>query len=844
MNRKKMKKEKIEVISFKDNKSKKLKEKINNFSLSKFKEKIGIVKPYLKNAVAKTKNASIKLKDGAIKVKNSTSNKLKENANKVKSNATKLKENKKKKAQRKNEAKKHNVINTKAEKGKKNKMNKQKRNKEDKRHPILKVLLKIFLTLFFLFMLFLLGCTAYIIHESPEFDPDNLQRNNGTLVYDRNNNLITVLGNEKRQKVTYDELPEVLIDAIIATEDSKFFQHNGVDIPRFLKATFAFLTGDDAGGASTITMQLSKNSYTSVESTGIKGIIRKLTDVYMSVFHIEREYTKEELLEFYVNSPYMGGSSYGVQQASKTYFNKNVSDLSLVEAATLAGLFQSPSAYDPYQHPDKIEDRKNQVLELMKRHGYITDSEYEIASNIKVKDILNDNSKKSTTEYQGFVDTVVQEVIDTTGNNPYEVPMAIYTTLDTSKQDIINNFYETHEFKDNKVEAGIGVIDNKTGEILAVGAGRDKTTEMSYNYATQINRHPGSTAKPLFDYAPGIEFEKWSTFKTFYDRPTSYTNGPVIKNWDNQYKGYMTLKECLAQSRNTCALQAFQELDSKKIRDFVETLGIQPEVNSDETIGEWHSIGAFNGVNPVQLAGAYAAFGNEGYYTTPHSYTKIVYFNTGQEYKPEYKKVKAMSEETAYMISFILQEVTSYRIQVEGTDIATKTGTSSYDEELTEALGISDDVIQDSWTVTYSPDYTIAIWYGYDELSADSYITMSHSNSERINIQSEIVNKIMKTGSRFVKPDDVIIKYIGGAQHCYIKGSNPYSSYTPNSNVQKETPKVKEDTEATKPKEEEIVEEQPEAPSTEDPPVTPPTTGDEGDEDQGGNSESGETTAP
>lgn len=853
---KKLKKEKIEVISFEKNKNKNLKEKLNNLSLQKFKDKLDNVnkniKPTLQKVANKTKGASLKVKDGIVKTKDKATNKIKENNKKRKENKekkvvtkeNKVKNNKTNKANtinkdRKNNNKPKNKINAKEKR--------KKKNKEEKTHPILKFILKFFLTIFFLFLLFLLGCTAYIVHESPEFDPDNLQRNNGTLVYDRNNNLITVLGNEKRQKVTYDELPEVLVDAIIATEDSKFFQHNGVDIPRFLKATFAFLTGDDAGGASTITMQLSKNSFTSVESTGIKGIIRKLTDVYLSVFHIEREYTKEELLEFYVNSPYMGGSSYGVQQASKTYFNKNVSDLSLVEAATLAGLFQSPSAYDPYQHPDKIEERKNQVLSLMKRHGYITNEEYEIACSIKVKDILNDGSKKSTTEYQGFVDTVVQEVIDTTGNNPYEVPMAIYTTLDTGKQDIINNFYETHEFKDDKVEAGIGVIDNKTGEILAVGAGRNKSREMTFNYATQINRHPGSTAKPLFDYAPGIEYEQWSTFKTFYDKPTSYTNGPVIKNWDNQYKGYMTLKECLAQSRNTCALQAFQELDSKKIREFVETLGIKPEVNSDGSIGEWHSIGAFTGVNPVQLAGAYAAFGNEGYYTTPHSYTKIVYFNTGKEYKPEYEKVKAMSEETAYMISFILQEVTSSRVYVEGTEIATKTGTSSYDEELTDALGISSDVIQDSWTVTYSPDYTIAIWYGYDELTVDNYITMSHSNIERVNIQSEIVNKIMKTNSKFTKPDDVIIKYIGGAQHCYIKGTNPYSSYTPNANVDTTTPK-KETTESTKPKEEEeIIEEKPEEPSTDNPPVTPPTTGGdegEGEESEGGNPGTGETTAP
>lgn len=705
-------------------------------------------------------------------------------ANKIKKNFKdfiKNIENKFKKIKEKRKKKK-DMKPVKIKREKEIKTNKPKKIKhtKEKKHIFVKILLRLFLVVFFSILLFVLGCAAYIIHESPEFNPDNLQRKNGTLIYDNNNNLIAVIGLEKRQKVIYDELPEVLIDAVVATEDSKFYQHNGVDFPRFIKATLLHLKGqDDAGGASTITMQLSKNSFTSTNSSGIKGIIRKFTDIYLSMFHIEREYTKEELLEFYINTPYMGSSSYGVEQASKTYFNKNVNDLSLVEAATLAGLFQSPSAYDPYIYPEKIEQRKNQVLSLMKRHGYITDEEYNAAKNITVKSILTTNNKKSTNEYQGYIDTVIQEVIDETGSNPYDEPMAIYTNLDTKKQDIINNFYKTHSFKDSTVEVGMGVIDNKTGEILAVGAGRNKNSEMSYNYATQINRHPGSTAKPLFDYGPGIEYLKWSTYKIFNDSPTTYRDGTSINNWDHRYEGMLTLKQALSESRNTCALQAFRQVENAKIKEFVTNLGITPEINPDGTIGEWHSIGAFNGVNPIQLAGAYSAFGNEGIYTKPHTINKVVFFNSQKEYKPENKKVKAMSKATAYMIAFVLQEVTDSRIFVSGTEIATKTGTSSYDDDLIRSMGLPSSTIQDSWTVTFSPDYTIAIWYGYPKLTRDRYIIMSHSNVERVNIQSEIVNKIMKSNSKFIKPDDVIIKYVGGAQHCYIKGSTASDAYTP-----------------------------------------------------------------
>ena len=662
---------------------------------------------------------------------------------------------------KKNIKKKHNKI---------NKKNKGKKKKNSKR--FLKVLGNLLLIFISIIILCIIAFGIYIAINAPKFDPDNLVKNNGTLIYDKNGDLITVIGSEKRQNVKYEELPQVLIDAIISTEDANFFSHKGVDLKRLLKATYYQAKGNSsAGGASTITMQLSKNSFTSTEATGVKGIIRKLTDIYLSVFYIERKYTKEELFEFYVNSPYLGSSSYGVEQASQTYFNKHVQDLTLVESATIAGLIQAPSAYDPYLYPNQIEERKNLVLSLMKKHGHISEKEYIEGKKITVKSLLVDSRKKSNTKYQGFVDTVVQEVIDDTGDNPYQVPMAIYTTLDPNKQDIINDFYNTYEFKDKLVQAGIGIIDNKTGEILAVGAGRYKTKEMTYNYATQINRHPGSTAKPLFDYGPGIEYNKWSTAEPFTDKPTTYTGGLSLNNWDNKYMGYMTLNRALSQSRNTCALQAFRKVDNKKIIEFVQNLGIKPEINNGY-LGEWHAIGAFNGVNPIQLAGAYSAFGNKGIYHAPHSYTKIKYYETGKTKNNDIKTVQAMSEETAYMISYVLQNVTSYKVKVKGTEIATKTGTSSYDKDLISSMGISSSIIQDSWTVTYSPDYTVSIWYGYSKLLKDHYNTMSSANIERVNMQSAIVNKIMKQNSKFVMPEGCISKYYGGTKQIFWK-SNP-----------------------------------------------------------------------
>ena len=636
------------------------------------------------------------------------------------------------------------------------------------------------------------GFFCYIYLNAPEFNSDLLYKQESSNIYDSKGDLITTIGTEKRQIVSYEELPQVLIDAIIATEDARFFEHNGIDLPRFLKASYGYFIGDNAGGASTLTMQISKNTFTSTEANGFEGIIRKFTDIYLSVFKIEKDYSKKQILEFYVNEPYLGGSSYGVQVASKTYFNKNVSDLNLVEAAMIAGMFQAPSEYDPFINPDKTNIRKDTVIDLMLRHGFISSTQAQAAKDINISSIVKKQNAK-TNAYQGFIDTVVQEVIDRTGNNPYEVSMDIYSTMVRSKQNVINDFYKNHKFRDNKVQVGIGMIDNKTGAIIAVGAGRFKKGEMSLNYATQISRHPGSTAKPIFDYGPGIEYKNWSTYTPFLDRPVKYTYGGVMHNVDNSYQGFLTLEQCLVRSRNTCALQAFQAISNNKINKFVTSLGITPEyLGNNKYINEAHSIGAFKGVSPVQLAGAYQAFANGGYYTQPHSIKKIIYKNSGEEVVEEFnfEKKRVMKDTTAYMIAYMLKKVTNSSVKVSGTDLSTKTGTSSYDDALLKKLKLSTKTVQDAWTVTFSPDYSVAIWYGYDYLTKSSYMTSAHAWPERTKIQKEIVNNVMEKNSTFNRPSGIVSARVvvgtnppllantgtprGRVQtHLFVKGSQP-----------------------------------------------------------------------
>lgn len=648
---------------------------------------------------------------------------------------------------------------------KEKKLKKEKVKKERKKfkitRKILYTLLIIFVTCCIIGILGLAGFFVYISQTAPEFDPKLLYEKESSLVYDKDGNLLATLGVEQREKVTYDELSEVLIDAIIATEDSRFFQHNGFDFPRFLKASLGQVLGSsDAGGASTLTMQVSKNTFTDTTSSGIKGIIRKFTDIYMSIFKIEKHYTKEEILEFYVNAPFMGSSSYGVEQACKKYFGKTASDVSLPEAALIAGLFQAPSAYDPYVYPEDAEDRRNTVLKLMERHGYITKEERIAAESISVKSLLATSAAASVNPYQGFIDTAVEEARDITGNDPYNVPMLIYTTMDAGKQNVINSIYDGSagfEFKDEKLQFAVAAVDNDTGAIIAIGAGRNKVGELSQNYATMISRHPGSTAKPIFDYGPGIEYEKWSTYTPFFNEAdTTYSNGGVMHNATGTFTGMMTLRSCLANSINTCALQAFQRLDKSKIFEFVTNLGIQPESSEYGAIYESHSIGAFNGVNPVQLAAAYAAFGNNGYYKEAYSVQKIEYRDSEEIYEHEVVKKKAMSEQTAYLISMILKDATPWTVRVSGTDVATKTGTSSYDSAALREKGLSNAVIQDSWVASYSPTTTIVLWLGYDELTSEYNITSGQAGTARITLIGILDNGIMTPNARFSNPGGIV----------------------------------------------------------------------------------------
>ena len=612
-----------------------------------------------------------------------------------------------------------------------NKSRKESENKKSIWRRLLTLILGFFIVCIFMAMAFII----YIVISAGSFDPDALKNQDQTVIYDKDGEVITTLGAQKRESVTYDDLPQVLVDAIVATEDSRYYQHNGVDTLRFVKATLLQLIGkDDAGGASTLTMQTVKNNLTkkdSEETNKIKKIVRKFQDVYLSVFFMEKKYTKEEILELYVNDSCLGGTVYGVQEASKYYFGKDVSDLTLPEASLLAGMYQAPNRYNPYKDPEAAQKRRETVLKLMVRHGYITKEEMNMANAVSIESMLVGDSKEIN--YQGYIDTVLEEVERKTGNSPVQVSMKIYTALDRDIQDGINKVLsgEDHSWEDEDVQAGIAVINVNDGTIAAIGAGRNRTAG-DWNYATQSYRQPGSTAKPIFDYGPGFEYNHFSTYTLFVDEPWSYTNGPEIGNWDGNYEGLITLRRALSVSRNIPALKAFQQVNKKNIAEFAQGLGLDVAYSTkdekykkydngaDNLLNEAYAIGGVGyGFTPLDMAEAYSCFANGGYHIESHAVTKIEYRSTGE------------------VVEFADGKTTEQEVN-----------------KIALVYGIPSGAVNDLWTVAYTPEYSVSLWYGYKEVDSSHYL--GGASAPKDAVMRSVMKYIPKTTKEWTMPSSVV----------------------------------------------------------------------------------------
>ena len=652
----------------------------------------------------------------------------------------------------------------------------------------------------------------YIIISSPNFDKDALYSKEASILYDVNGKEIARIGSENRDLITYNDLPQVFVDALIATEDSRFFQHNGLDIARFMKASFKQIMGINGGGASTLSMQLIKKTYTQKNNeneTKSESLIRKFKDIYMAVFKLESSYTKEEIIEFYANSLWFGHDGnlnyngiYGVEQASQFFFGKSVSELTLAESSLLVGMYQNPNLYNPFRNPEGCRNRQKIVLQLMVNHGYITEDEQKDILAIPIQSLLAEKTEKaSINENQAVIDYVIEQVEKTTGDDPREKSMKIYTTIDLEVQDVLNrmnkgelfSFYRTTEEAGDKIDqVGAAVTSTENGSIVALSGGRNYVA-LGLNRAT-VRRQPGSTAKPFFDYGPYIEYLNGSTGSYFFDEPYTYSNGVPITDADNSYQGMITIRQALVGSRNIPALQAFQAVAEEKgldvISDYVHSFGI----DYGDDLVEAASIGGFNGVSPIEMSAAYGVYARGGYYIKPYIFSKIIY-DDGSTYEYKYSKDRVVSAETSYMITSCLIDAVrqgwSGDTHVSGTQIAGKTGTTNLDAKTIEAKHLPPGTIPDSWTASYTSEYSIALWYGYDELDPEFNMNTNTGWNARSRLMASLAKNIYSPNKTFKKPSGVVSVTVE-------RGSLPLqrpSAYTPDN--MKMTELFKEGTEPT-----------------------------------------------
>ena len=570
----------------------------------------------------------------------------------------------------------------------------------------------------------------YYSFKAPKLSEDKLVATTSSKIYDNKNNLIADLGAEKRVNASTGEIPIDLVHAIVAIEDHRFFDHRGVDSIRIAGAFLNNLRGAGKQGGSTLTQQLIKLTYFSTSSAD-QTISRKIQEAILAT-QLEGKATKQEILTYYVNKVYMSNGNYGMQTAAQSYYNKKLSELTLPQLALLAGMPQAPNQYDPYTQPEAAQNRRNLVLSEMYQMKYITAEQYEQAINTPVTDGLQ--SLKAAASYPAYMDNylkqVIEQVQEDTGYNLLTTGMEVYTNVDTEAQKQLWEIFNTDSYvyyPDDEFQVATTIVDVNNGKVIAQLGGRNQATNVSFgtNQAVETNRDWGSTMKPITDYAPALEKEIYtSTAASVVDSPYNYpgTSTPVY-NWDKKYFGNITLQYALAQSRNVPAVKALHEVGLDNSLKFLNGLGIDyPHMvyanaissNTSESDRKY-------GASSEKMAAAYAAFGNGGTYYKP-SYVNKVVFADGSTKELDSKGSRAMKATTAYMMTDMLKTVLT---QGTGTDAyipgifqAAKTGTSNYSDDEINKLTVSPYssyiVTPDELFVGYTPNYSMAIWTGYN----------------------------------------------------------------------------------------------------------------------------------
>lgn len=660
----------------------------------------------------------------------------------------------------------------------------KKTTKGKKKSIIKRILISLF-SIFVIGFTLLTGLFFYYGFTAPEITAADLQGATETQIFDMNQDLITKLGGENRDLIEPEEVPQGLKDAITSIEDKRYYSHLGIDPIRIVGSFVRNLrAGHITQGGSTITQQLIKLSIFSTKKED-QTYKRKIQEILLAL-QIEREFSKEQILTYYLNKVYMANNTYGFGTAANYYFGKELKDLTIPQLALLAGMPQAPSSYDPYAHPEQAQERRDIVLQAMKDNGKLTGAQLQEAKATPITEgLVAEHEQVSTDDnrliFDSFLTMVADEVKEKTGLDVYSDGLTIETTVNSRAQNRLYEILNTNryiQYVDDKVQNAVVMLDSTTGAVRAINGGRKQTNLLAYNRAIQNDRSTGSTIKPIMDYGPAIEYLNYSTGQTMVDKPTKYSSGFELNNWDNQYLGTMTMRKALVLSRNTPAYQTFKAVGNDNVQAFLKKLDLSVMNDGKESLVESNAIGA--NLSPLKMAAAYTAFANYGTYSKPYTVTKIT-TRDGQvlQFKPE--QHQAMKDSTAYMITNMLKDTFTYGfandLKMGNLPHAAKTGSTNYTPEQKRAMGASetDNIIPDSWFIGYSPAYTISIWTGYDNpYTAGSGLTLTEQAYSKW-IYGHLMNYAMKQTpvKDWEQPSSVVSSPI-------IVGSNPLALAGPN----------------------------------------------------------------
>lgn len=629
------------------------------------------------------------------------------------------------------------------------------------------------------------------INKTPSLNIENITKKKSSKIYDDNNNLVKQLSMEDYENINYEDLPDVFINALLSCEDVRFFLHEGIDLPRILSALKNdLLSFSLKEGASTLTQQLIKN----MMLTNTKTIERKIQEVYLS-YDIEKLYSKKDILEFYCNYVCFDGINHGVQHASYKFFNKSVSMLTLPEAALLAGVVNAPSAYSPINNPTKANERKNTVLHLMYKHGYISIKEKENACKITVDDLIvkkqTSNNDNKTYKNQAYIDIVYKQIINKTGYDPYTMPMEIYTYMDSALQQELDDMQQNKsnhlKFSNEHQQLASTIINNKNGAIVACFGKRNYSGQKIINYAYDKLIQPASTIKIPLDYALAFEYLNYNSKEILNDIPINYPNTSIaIKNVDKSFMGELTIAEAIGYSRNTTAISTLNEVIKKIGVDAVVSYLKDINLMDSGSFSYSYGLGGYTyGVSVTNLAAAYSMISRYGLYIEPLAIKKIKLLDgTNKEinFVPYTKKV--LSDSTSYLLIDSLKQVMEENLwnindcKPNNVNVYAKTGTTSFDKQALLNNNYPSSASKDRWVASFTKDYSIAVWSGFDKYLKNQN-TYFLSNTPEANIVKKftkiIYDKIAIKNQQFEMPSSLIEVDV-------VKGSNLLATKNINTN--------------------------------------------------------------